>query len=875
MMSSTQNYRALVEFHSMNKNYAPPMYHLQQDSMELPCNYFCSLVVCDKTFSTSQAFPSPDAAETEAAKLACREFQLLESQPPINQKSFVQDEDYDKYYQQQKGNNDFFQGNGFHNEQRGYHRDKPRYEPYQNKQIRTKSFDNQVNHKPKSKIQQQNKSQYQIDSATKSKSQVHHKSPSQPYQRNDDYQQSNQPQPTHQKQAQQKPEKKVYPDLRHRLKTLPVDSSLAIYHSDPIKVSTIGEVWKYMHGDVLANAFKTILTMVAQEEKTEALPRWSHTQIEERVNNHNLYAGECTFKNQTFKSIAPMMSKKQAELSATEDCLRKLGYFQELPTSEYTIQPYKGGRVMYSNQKQIGPLAVLNNINIMFCFANSGSIRTKKIKDSSGEFKYQAFYTLDDQLFVSQPTHSGYYEAKSQVFRMVLKRYNITLDSQLKSQYVFAGLNRDFFQAKYWQRNCPNSRTPSQNKGWLHRSYIDPAFAYDGQQVDIKALKDAMGAIFVLGAKTEVNSHEYFIKQPPALQCQPLQEIQDLMVCHVGSNSDFLPNAALLGNKDFSVPLYVQDEKLFCKKRGCEVKLLPGHNISGLESEYIVSPTNDVYLKAISCNDLFFPNHIQPVVRSCCVILIMHDPLAGDLPYVLFMRSAANTGFASKTQYLSDYLTQLIKGNSQAALDITSLTENIGLWTDPELECLSVMSMDSMFELFSNFGRYDSRWNEVFMQPPTEDLQSLMERCKKELKSRKSSKKKTPKKKEPELPWELPRYKFKSRLHTQGPFIEDTVLCAQRGFRNMTGIHLKQGDFTNMPFVDVPVEQQFTRGAFDRYYVWARSFNYAEKDNYFDTTCIALNSEEWLENCEEMKMKKTKTSNKMMKSSTNPRRNTW
>jgi len=226
------------------------------------------------------------------------------------------------------------------------------------------------------------------------------------------------------------------------------------------------------------------------------------------------------------------------------------------------------------------------------------------------------------------------------------------------------------------------------------------------------------------------------------------------------------------------------------------------------------------------------------------------------------MRSAANTGFASKTQYLSDYLTQLIKGNSQATLDITSLTENIALWTDPELECLSAMSMDSMFELFSNFGRYDSRWNEVFMQPPTKDLQSLMERCKKELKSRKSSKKKTPKKKEPELPWELPRYKFKSRLHTQGPFIEDTVLCAQRGFRNMTGIHLKQGDFTNMPFVDVPVEQQFTRGAFDRYYVWARSFNYAEKDNYFDTTCIDLNSEEWLENSEEMKMKKTKISNK-------------
>ena len=92
------------------------------------------------------------------------------------------------------------------------------------------------------------------------------------------------------------------------------------------------------------------------------------------------------------------------------------------------------------------------------------------------------------------------------------------------------------------------------------------------------------------------------------------------------------------------------------------------------------------------------------------------------------MRSASNTGFASNTQHLSEYLTELITGNTEAKLDMKSLTENIASWKDEELECLSAMSMDSMFELFSNFGRYDSRWNEVFMQPPTKDLQELMVR---------------------------------------------------------------------------------------------------------------------------------------------------
>ena len=290
-MNSTQNYRALVEFHSMNQNYAPPMYHLQQDSMELPCNYYCSLVVCGKTFSTAQAFPSPDAAEAEAAKLACQEFRLLPSQPSINQNSFVQDDDYDQFYKQ-KGNNDFFQGNGFHKQ--GHQRDKPRHEPYQNRQSRTpnkKPFENN----PRNKFQQQNNTQHQRNPRQQTKSQVT-QSPRQS-------QQQNNTQPPHQKQAQQKPEKKTYPELRHRLKTLSVDTSLAVYHSDPIKVSTMEEVWKYMHGDVLANAFKTILTMVAQEEKDEALPRWSHTKLEEHVKNHHLFAGECTYKNQTFKSI--------------------------------------------------------------------------------------------------------------------------------------------------------------------------------------------------------------------------------------------------------------------------------------------------------------------------------------------------------------------------------------------------------------------------------------------------------------------------------------------------------------------------------------------------------------------------------------------
>ena len=54
-----------------------------------------------------------------------------------------------------------------------------------------------------------------------------------------------------------------------------------------------------------------------------------------------------------------------------------------------------------------------------------------------------------------------------------------------------------------------------------------------------------------------------------------------------------------------------------------------GHNISELECHVIVTPSNDIYLKAESCNDLYFPNQAQPVIESCSVLLIMHDQKAG------------------------------------------------------------------------------------------------------------------------------------------------------------------------------------------------------------------------------------------------------
>ena len=67
-----------------------------------------------------------------------------------------------------------------------------------------------------------------------------------------------------------------------------------------------------------------------------------------------------------------------------------------------------------------------------------------------------------------------------------------------------------------------------------------------------------------------------------------------------------------------------------------------GHNIQRLKCEYSASlPSLEVHLRAIDCNDLYYPNPPKPVVTSCGVVVLLHDYSArlvdGYLPSVLYL----------------------------------------------------------------------------------------------------------------------------------------------------------------------------------------------------------------------------------------------
>lgn len=92
---------------------------------------------------------------------------------------------------------------------------------------------------------------------------------------------------------------------------------------------------------------------------------------------------------------------------------------------------------------------------------------------------------------------------------------------------------------------------------------------------------------------------------------------------------------------------------------------------------------------------------------------------------MLFQRDGATVGFVHSSCLLSEYLDGLITGKNDNKLDVKKLSTDIVSWDFRQVQLLSVMSMDTMQELYSQFQKYDDRWNEVFMRSLTPELQEL------------------------------------------------------------------------------------------------------------------------------------------------------
>jgi len=108
-----------------------------------------------------------------------------------------------------------------------------------------------------------------------------------------------------------------------------------------IAIEKVEDIYKYLTDEVLAQEFKSFLHCKAQEEK-KPYPLFTHEEVEGKG-----YTAKLTYDGKDYKSLGVMMTKKQAEQSASEVCLRALGDFPAVSSEDqYTIQIYKGGKAI-------------------------------------------------------------------------------------------------------------------------------------------------------------------------------------------------------------------------------------------------------------------------------------------------------------------------------------------------------------------------------------------------------------------------------------------------------------------------------------------------------------------------------------------------
>lgn len=319
------------------------------------------------------------------------------------------------------------------------------------------------------------------------------------------------------------------------------------------------------------------------------------------------------------------------------------------------------------------------------------------------------------------------------------------------------------------------------------------------------------------------------IKKTPSCNGTLLSQHTDLQVSHIDPDN---ANVFVIGNKQFSARMWCKDGKLFSQSRKCLVDILPGHNIRDLHCEYRVSlPSLDVYLHALECGDLYYPNPPNPVVTSCGVVALNHDHTKS--PHEIFVLLTRRTDYKEeekkkKTQLhvFKKLLEKLILPNLETDVTPQKAMQGIERWEECDVKSLSEMTMDSLQQVMTKNvkGNYDSRWNELFARPELpQQLKEVQDICVGELKRLEevaASESMDNADGGSEHKWLLPETEFMSRFDETGIYMEGSVLCGMRALMEKTGLRITMGQLEKSSVVDVTVEGKGVRGALTKYYVW-------------------------------------------------------
>jgi len=608
-----------------------------------------------------------------------------------------------------------------------------------------------------------------------------------------------------------------------------------------ITIEKVEDIYKYLTDEVLAQEFKAFLHCKAQEEK-KGYPVFVTKDAQPKG-----FTSTVTYDGKDYHSLGVMMSKKQAEQSAAEVCLRSLGDFPDVPKDKYTIQVYRGGQVHLQARRQErtakayhysllqGFIASLGHQFPQYCYKET----------SSG---HEAVCYFEGKMFQSG-TAENLIDAKNRAAFEALTFFGFD-DKKSKEATEL----RDMLRIKHKKSFIPIGvlmspliYSPSKRPGWMFYHFQSTDQISAESSASIKECESLFNIKKWTALSAEQIMSNVFGKSP-SIEGKPLHERQDISVGEINGENK---NIAIIGNDQCSFRMFCQDGKIRCDNRKCDVELLPGHNIRGLKCSYkLLYPSLQVYLHAESCDDLFYPNPPKPVLTSCGTVVLMfdHESSAQDIQ-ILLTRPSNQITFASKARSLASYLNKLISGTqSQSRFDVAECTANIDTWTRNEVRLLSEMTMESLHELMSPYVRYDDRWNEIFAKEHPDVLKELEDSASAELTRR------TEEGIEDEInrdPWVLPNSRFAHRLLQTGVLVENQLMCTFRSLLEMTGLKVKLGELEKSPYIDIPCEDNTNphRGDASRYYIWTglRTVSAGEDEMYYKGSEMKKQlGDEWL-----------------------------
>lgn len=630
-------------------------------------------------------------------------------------------------------------------------------------------------------------------------------------------------------------------------KNYPHHKTIADKPPDAIAVSSITEVYKYLTDEMIAILFKSLLHHHAQDNKKDYPIFQSQSAVENGLRG---WVGSVKYDGQTFNSLGLMQTKRQAEQSSAEVCLRELGYLQYFTNEDqFTIQRYKGGHSVNFAPNNIPRAKICTTLLNIIAGQYAMQIPTCHAKEVQGK-QYVGVCYFDGKLFESSYSSNTANEARQSIAMEVLKflgHPDAVKDTDMMNKIRF---HRHRSYIPWGLKATPFSHAPSQWRGWVLTHYKD-ILTPSGDELSEEDKK------MIVKQTQEPDSLNELLLREPAILGVALKDKTDLSMGEVSFEDK---DIVTVGNNEFSIRMYCENKTLYCRNRKRDVEIMPGHRVIGLTSSYrVCSPSLQIYLKAESCQDLYFPNPALPCVRSCSGILLLHDHDMGDDVYVMLQRSCSDESFAPVGNTLAMYFGQVISGKL-IPLNIESVTGHIDKWLDKDVRLLSEMTMDSMKELFTFLYKYDDRWNEIFVKELPEDLLRLKNICKNELSKREVQNKHLVT--TDGRPWRLPGSMFKHRLFNTGILLEDSHFCVFRAVREHAGIRIKLGEIETSTVLDLPVTGNPNphRGDVDRYYIWSRCrSNNEDGEDYYGEPDLHLPNPEERWTCDKDAIKRSKT----------------